>query len=372
LWLRIIGRKEPGVTEEQAAAHTDALFRRLLMEEAGTDVTPDSEFALSQLSVELTPFGKGFAFMREQFSRPLLILMGVVALVLLIACANVGNLLLARASGRHKEMALRLALGSGRTRLVRQLLTESLILALIGGAVGLLSTWWTMDLLLALLSRRAGLEAPLDSRILGFTLCVSVFTALLFGLVPALRATGVDFISSLREQGATSQGGRGGWRLRKALVVSQVAVSLVLLIGAGLFLRSLENLRSQETGFHAEGVLMLEIDPQGGGYSKEQLPHLYQELVERIEAIPDVRSASLSYYGLFSGASRRNEATIDSFAPQSREEQRIQDTFVTARYFETVGITLLAGRGFEPGDREGAPRVAAVKDRAMISRLWAS
>jgi predicted permease len=359
MWLRVFGRLKAGVTVGEAAERTNALFHQLLREEAGSDVTPEVERGISQLAMELTPFGHGFTFLRDRYSQPLLILMGVTGLVLLIACANVGNLLLARASTRQREVALRLSLGSNRTRLIRQLLTESVILALAGGAAGFLIAWWTNDFLLTFVSRR--LEPSPDGRVLGFTLCASFFAALVFGLAPALRATGVNLTSSLSNRGDVPGKGREG-RTRKILVVSQVVLSLLLLIGAGLFLRSLHNLRSHETGFRPEGVLVLEIDPRGGGYTKEQLPHLYRELVERIEAIPEVRSVSLSYYGLFSGGTRRNAVTVDSFSPQSDDDLRIQDTFVTPKYFETCGIALLAGRGFEPSDREGAPRVAVVNE----------
>jgi predicted permease len=359
MWLRAIGRLKAGVTEEQAFERTDGLFHQLLREEAGSEVTSEMEEEISQLSMELTPFAHGFTFLKDRFSRPLLTLMGVTGLVLIIACANVGNLLLARASGRQREVALRLSLGSNRARLIRQLLTESVILALAGGAVGLLTAWWTTDYLATYISRR--LETPLDSGILAFTLGVSLFTALVFGLAPALRATRVDLTSSLGNRGVAVGKGREA-RLRKILVVSQVTLSLLLLIGAGLFIRSLQNLRSHETGFRPEGVLVLEIDPRGGGYAREQLPFLYQEMVERVEAIPEVRSASLSYYGLFSGGRRNHQVTVDSFSPQSDDDLRINDTFVTPKYFETCGIPILAGRGIEPEDRIGAPRVAVVNE----------
>ncbi len=361
MWLRLIGRLESGISAEQAAEQTEALFHQLLIEELGSETTPEVEGELSQLHTKLTPFGKGFGSLRDGVTRPLLLLMGIVGLVLMIACANVGNLLLARASGREREVALRLALGSSRSRLLRQFLTESLILALSGGGVALLTTWWAMDLVVALFTRRP-LEVHFDGRVLGFTLAVSCLTAVFFGLAPALRSTKVDLISSLRNLGGTPRAGKEAWRLRKILVVSQVAISLLLLVGAGLFLRSLENLRNEETGFRTEGVLLVDIDPQGGGYAKEDLPNLYEALLELIGALPAVQSVSLSYYGLFSGAQRNNEVYIDSYSPQSGEDLRIKDTFVTADYFETVGIPLLLGRGFQPGDRDEAPKVAVVNE----------
>jgi predicted permease len=365
MWLRVIGRLEEDVSPTQAAGRANNLFHRLLLDEAGSEVTPEVEQAIAQLNLEMTSFAKGFGGLRNRFSQPLTILMGVVGLVLLIACANVGNLLLARASGRRKEVALRLALGSSRSRLVRQLLTESLILALAGGAVGLLLTRWTTDFSLAFLSRTATpipLDLALDNRILAFTFLVSLLTALLFGLVPSLRATRVDLIASLRNQGAGGKNLNDGLRLRKALVISQVAVSLLLLIGAGLFLRSLQNLRDHETGFDAEGVLLVEIDPQGGGYTEEQLPQLYDDILERIETLPDVRSASFSLFSLFYGGRWISQASVDGFVAQNDRDEQIEATMVTPRYFETIGAPLVVGRTFSEEDREGAPLVAIVNE----------
>jgi predicted permease len=359
LWLRAFGRLRPGIPESQAAERTNLLFRQLLREEAGSEVTPEVERRLSRLSMELTPFGHGFTFLRDRTSGGLMILMGVTGLVLLIACANVANLLLAKASARRGEVALRLSLGSSRARLVRQLLTESGLLALAGGSVGLLTAWWATDYLLSYVSRR--LEASLDLRVLGFAFGASLLTVVLFGLMPALRATRVELASSLARRGASPDRGREG-RPRAILVVAQVVLSLLLLIGAGLFLHSLHNLRSEETGFRPEGVLVVDVDPQGGGFAEEQLPGLYRDLIERLESIPGVRSASLSFYGLFSGASRHNAVTIDSFSSPSDDDLRIDDTFVTPGYFETCGIPILAGRGFDSRDREEAPRVAVVNE----------
>ncbi len=210
----------------------------------------------------------------------------------------------------------------------------------------------------------------MDGRIFGFTLCVSLLTAVVFGLVPALRSTRVDPTSSMRNTAAAEPKGSGGWRLRKTLVVAQVAVSLVLLVGAGLFLRSLQNLQSFDTGFRADGVLLVEIDPQGGGYAREQLPQLYRDLVERVEAIPGVSSASLSYYGLFSGGRRNNAVTIDSYSPQSDNDLRIQDSFVTSKYFETVGVPIVAGRGFGAGRSEGVTESGGCERDLRPSLLW--
>lgn len=365
MWLRVVGRLKPGVTEAQAGARTTDLFRELLREEAGSEITPQVEAEVSKKTIELVPFGKGFSFLRNRYARPLLMLTVVVGLVLLIACANVGNLLLARASARQKEVALRLAVGSSRTRMLRQLLTESVMLSLAGGLVGLLVARWAIDLLLTLISSRGvplPLDTHLDARVLAFTLLMSCAAAILFGVAPAFHTTRVDLISSLRNQGSATDARQQTWRLRRILVVSQVAVSLVLLIGAGLFLRSLQNLRNLNVGFPAEEVLQLEIDPQGGGYEEKQLPDLYRELIDRIGTIPEVRSVSLSLFALFSNHHWRSHIVVDGYEPQSDADKEIQANMVTPGYFETVGIPLLTGRTFEWRDRQGAPLVAVVNE----------
>jgi predicted permease len=362
MWLRLIGRLRPGITAEQAAARTNDLFHRLLMAEAGSEVTVETRGEIGKLTTELVPFAKGFSRLRRQYSRPLVLLMTVVALVLLIACANVGNLQLARASKRQREMAVRLALGAGRRRLLRQLLTESLILALLGGALGLVVARWTVRLLLGLISGGEGipLAIGLDSVVLAFTFAVSLGTALAFGLAPASRATRFDIGPSLtRRLGEAGEPRRGG-RLRRILVISQVAVTLFLLVGAGLFLRSLSNLRHQDAGFRSEGVLLVEIDPQGAGYAEEELTGLYRRLVERIEALPNVESASLSLFPLLTGSRWVTEASVDGFSAEAGADPLIEATFVTPGYFETVGATLLVGRPLDGRDRQGAPRVAVV------------
>ncbi len=362
MWLRTIGRVNAEMTLEQAQARTTQLFHDLLFEEAGSEVTPEIEENILQTNVELVSFAGGFGGLRQSSSSQLLLLMAVVGLVLLIACANVGNLLLARASARQKEISLRLALGSGRARLLQQMLTESMLLASLGGVVGLLIARWSADFSLMLISSRPDipLELRFDARVLGFTVLVTVVTAIAFGLAPAWRAARVDFISSLREQGSGASARRGRWSLRETLVVSQVAVSLLLLIGAGLFLRSVQNLRAEEIGFTPEGVLLVDVDPQGGGLAEEQLLGLYAEVLERLEAIPEVKSASFSYYTPFSGIGWRTGASVDGHEPQSPDDLMIRMNAVTADHLETVGIPLLEGRPIRPEDIEGAPRVAVV------------
>jgi predicted permease len=362
MWLRIIGRLPPTVTPHQAEARTNDLFHRLLTQEAGTEVTSEAKLEIERLTTHLAPFAKGFSRLRDRYSRPLLVLMAVVGLVLLIACANVGNLLLARASSRQREVAVRLALGASRRRLVRQLLTESLLLALLGGALGLLVARWVLSFLLSLLAPGPILVVGLDPRVLAFTLGVSVLAAMLFGLVPARRAARVDLDPALKSQNVIPGEPLRGFSLRKGLVISQVALSLLLLIVAGLFLRSLRNLRNQELGFRPEGVFVAQIDPQGGGYAPEQLPGLYRDLIERLEALPGVDAASLSNYGLLTGSRRVLDASVPGYTPPSEEAALIEVALITPGYLGTIGAPLLAGRELDERDREGAPRVAMVNE----------
>jgi predicted permease len=362
MWLRIIGRLPEELSPELAERRTNELFRRLLVAEAGTEVTPRGRLEIERLTTHLTPFARGFEGLRRRFSRPLTVLMVVVGLVLLIACANVGNLLLARASSRQKEVAVRLALGASRRRLVRQLLTESLLLGLLGGALGLLLAHWILAFLLGLIVSGPNLAVGLDPRVLAFTFGVSVATALLFGLAPARRATRLDLDPTLKSQRVISGESSRGVRLGQGLVVSQVALSLLLLIVAGLFLRSLQKLRGQDLGFRPEGVLIVEIDPQGGGYSTEQLQGLYRDLVEKLESLPGVDSASLSLFSPLSRSRWRTEASVEGYRPPTAEAARIEGTFVTPGYLQTIGVSLLGGREPDENDRQGAPKVAMVNE----------
>src|SRR6185369_13239906 len=240
-------------------------------------------------SFRVLPAAQGFNVLRQEFSKPLRLLMAVVGLVLLIACANVANLLLARAAAREREIALRLALGASRWRIVKQLLTESLLLAFLGGALGLLLASWSSGLLLAVFSSgqntfSAGsslsISAPLDLRIVGFTVVVSLLAAIVFGLAPAWRATRLDLTPSLKD-GRMNSGSRWfGWG--RTLVVTQVAVSFTLLVGAGLFIRTLGNLKAVDLGFQREHVLVFSVDPQLINYRREQIGGLYKQMLERI------------------------------------------------------------------------------------------
>ncbi len=291
--------------------------------------------------------------LRQQFKNPMLILMTVVALVLLIACANVANLLLAKAESRRKEIAVRLALGASRLRLMRQLLTESALLALMGGALGLIFAKWGTSALVTYLPRQnpVSLDLTPDARALTFTLVASLLTGLLFGLAPARQAMRLDLTSSLKDQ--IGAGAPRFFRLRlplhKALVVAQVALSLFLLIGAGLFARSLQNLKSIDLGFERENLLEFRLDT-GKAYNRMQRANLYKQMLAKLEALPGARAASLSSFGLLSGNRIRSKVIVPGFVAPSEDEALCNTLSVGPNYFAVMGMPLVSGREFGAQD----------------------
>jgi predicted permease len=359
--LLVLGRLKPEVSAEQARAEVDLLLQQFL-DEAQT--RPQARQGFFQRA-ELMPASNGLAELRKQFSEPLHILMVIVGLVLLIACANVANLLLARAAARQKEVAIRLALGAGRLRLIRQLLTESVMLALLGGLLGILLAYWGANYLVSFIPQNGApitLHFSPDLRVLSFTVAVSLLTGVLFGLAPALRATRLDLGPVLKDDARGLGGGRSRSRLGRLLVVAQVAISLILLIGAGLFVRSLQKLRGIDTGFDRKNVLMFTINAYGTGYRDTRLAALHRELLERVSLMPGVRSASLSNYSPITGWSQGRRISVPGFTHQSEEDWVIAVNWVGPNYFETMGIPLVAGRAFTIVDNEQAPRVAVISE----------
>jgi predicted permease len=389
-WLMLLARRLPGVSVERASAVLDVLYQR--DKEARAPTLRDSlgRRALMSERLSIESAARGLSRARGSLRPLLLTLTAASALVLLIACANLANLLLARADRRRREMAVRLGIGAGRARLVRQLLTESLLLAGLGGVLGMACAGWGSRLLLALVSRTSrpmALDVDLDWRKLAFACGVALATGIGFGLAPALQATRLDLTASLKEGagalgggagagGGGGSGGRGGSgggrggarRLGRTLVAVQIGLALPLLIGAGLFVRSLQNLISVDAGFAREGLLVATILPRLLGYDDQRLAELYPRLIERLEAIPGVRSASLSDIRLF-GGSVEETISLPGYTPSPGEDMAVQQRVVTPRYFETLGTPLLAGRAFGPRDRPGAPRVAIVNE-AMARRFW--
>jgi predicted permease len=318
--LPILGRLKPGLKLEQAQAELDLLQQQFLAE-AGMDPDGRKDFFAR---VELMPAQRGLAELRQQFSSPLQVLMGIVGIVLLIACANVANLQLARATVRQREISIQIALGASRLRLIRQLLTESVLLALLGGSLGLLFAFWGAQFLLGFIPPRGTpltLQFSPDGRILGFTAGVSLLSGILFGLAPAWRATRVQWNATLKDKTHNF-----GWRqarmgFGKALIVSQIALSLLLLVGAGLFVRSLQKLQQVETGFNNwDHILLFSIDCYGTGYKGPNLSALHQELLEKMNALPGVRSASLSTATPIRGGVDSTRIFVSGAAPRSENQ----------------------------------------------------
>src|SRR5262245_51663432 len=363
-WLRVMGRLKPEVTAEHARAELEIAFQQSAQEgwTAAPAQNQQSQESRDAPRLRAADGSQGLAELRRKRAQSLTVLMVVAGLALLIACATIANLLLARAATRRKEIAVRLALGAGRFRLIRQLLTESVLLAGFGCALGVAIAYWGKDLLLTLQSWGGGelaLDLKLDMRVLGFTIAISLLTGLLFGLTPALRATRLDLTPALKNTARSSSGDTRN-SLSKALVVAQVALSLVLLIGAGLFTRTLRNLQSLETGFNHENLVTFGLNPRLNNYPHAQIAQLYRRLLERLEAIPGVRSATLSQYPILAGS--RNDAPIfvqnQTLMPSEGSSASVND--VAANFLDTLQIPILRGRGLTLRDDERAPKVAVV------------
>lgn len=355
-WLQIVGRLKPGINQAQAKASMQILFHQIIVEEAkGPMIAKASEYDRQQFlksTIDLLPAGSGRSFLRYQMSRPLEVLMGIVALVLLIACGNVANLLLVRAAGRQKEIAVRLALGAARRQIVRQLLVESVILALTGGAVGVALAWAGAKALLGFLPQGnvpLGLSATPDGRILLFNFAVALLTGVLFGLVPALQATRTDVAPTLKDQ-AGSVAGAGHGRIRKSLVVAQVTLSLLLLIGAGLFIRSLRNLRESGAGIQTSNLISFTVDPSLNGYSGPRALAFFRDLNRNLSAMPGVQSAALATNAILADQEWDSTVNVEGYTAKPGEDMNPNFNCVSPGYFATLGVPLIEGRDFNERD----------------------
>ena len=362
-WVNILGRMRPGITEQQARESLIRTYRQIRSDEIGPSITDEQRRNLSRNPLTVEPGEKGFGQIRRQFSQPLMILMTVVTLVLLIACLNVANLLLARATARQHEISMRLSLGASRARLVRQLLTESLLLAGIGGLLGLGLAAIGTRTLVALVSGEAqqiSLRLSPDARILAFTLGVSLLSGIVFGLAPALFGTRRELQHMLKDSSRTA--GRQRNRGARALVATQVAVSLVLLVGCGLFLRTLYNLKTETLGYDRAGLIMVRVDPVAAGYTGDALGTAMLALMHRFSAISGVRSTTFSENGLFSGTESGTPVVVQGFTPASDDDRIARFDQAGPGYFTNVGVPLMLGRDFTERDGPGAPRVAIIND----------
>ncbi len=365
MWLQVIARRKPGITLHQAEAKVNIVVQRMTDLAVGTLAAKDrSRYAGQRLVVR--PGAQGSSVLRQTFAEPLRVLMALVGLVLLIACANVANLLLARGAAREKEFALRLAIGAGRSRTIQQLLSESLLLAIPGAAAGFLLAQWADAFLLRMVPGANGqpgsiqLNVHPDARMLLFTASVTIFTAVLFSLAPALRLTRLDLSEALKS-GPGAPGGSVARRLSagKLLVVTQVAASLVMLVATGLFVRSLVKVSEVNLGFNSGHLLAFRLDPLAGGWKAAAATHFHQQLLQRLSNIAGARSATLSANGLFEDSESGDPITVEGYTPQAGERLGTLMDHVGPNYFSTVGIPILMGREIGPQDSVGE-RVAVI------------
>lgn len=365
-WLQIMGRLKPGVTPDQVQGELDGPFQ------AGTREAWASYFgALSERErsaagnqnhtkvprLRIAPGSRGIYDVPADTYRSITLLSVVVALVLLIVCANVANLLLSRAAARRREISVRLSLGATRGRLIRQLLTESVLLASIGGALGILVAYWGRQLLPGNLAQ----ATPLDWRVLGFVGGLTLATGIVFGMAPAWHSSGLNVGAALKEGRRAVSGGRS--RLGKSLVVGQVAISLVLLVAAGLFLRTVRNLRHVDMGFDTHNLLLVPVNPGLNRYDQARITRLYSEMLDRLPYVPGAQAATLSTPALLTGSLSRTSLFIQGRSGP-RDRNSINLMTVAPNFFETMGIPHVAGRAFTAHDDRNAPRVVVINEAA--------
>ena len=371
-WIRVIGRPKPGISATQAEARLKTLAPAIFEATVPPRWKPDLQDQYRKRTFETQPSANGLSNLRRQYQQALMILMVIVGVVLLIACANVANLLLARSAARQREIAIRMALGSGRARLIRQLLTESLLLSLTGAALGVLFAQWGTRLLVGFLTSGRGkvfLDLSIDGRVLAFTAGVAILTGLLFGLAPAWRGTRVNPQSAMKANArGVIEGSRFG--LGKALVVVQVALSLLLVVGAGLMLTTFFNLETLTSGFEREHILLTSVDLRNGHYPPERRGAAYRDILEHLRALPGVRSASDSLMTPISGGFWNEDLQIEGYTSKGREDTLVYFNRVSDGYLETLGIQLVAGRDFNSHDTPQSPGVAIVNE-TMAKRFFA-
>jgi predicted permease len=364
-WLHIIARLRPGTGLSQAKSNINVAFKQFVDGPLGATLSADDRDALRKSSVDVVPGGTGFSSLRQAFHTSLMVLMIIVGLVLLIACVNVANLLLARASARDKEIAVRLALGAGRQRLLSQLLTESLLLAVAGGVCGLLLAHWGNRALLTLAvsaSTADALDVHPDLRVLAFTGGICLLAGLIFGLVPALKSLRVELTPTLKDRTQVSEPASRLLRLNwgKLLVASQVALSLLVLFAAGLLVRTLANLKNLDLGYNREHLLLLRTDPIAAGYKGQQVVALSNEIMERLAALPGVRGVTMSKNGLFSGSDSEDDIRIEGYVPARDEDRAVHWDWAGPNYFSAIGIPIILGRDIGLQDTATSPKVAVI------------
>jgi len=366
-WLKVVGRPKPGVDSRQAAARLKTLAPAIFAATIPASLPPDRQSEYAARTFEMRPAAGGISDLRVQVRQSLTILMAVVCLLLLIACANVANLLLARAANRRKEIAVRMAVGAGRWRIMRQLLVEGALLAVAGAGLGMLFAQWGSRLLVGLLSSSGQpvfLDLAVDACVLAFTVGVSAASAILFGLAPAWRATRVEPQAAMKANGRGVAEGQSRFGLGKALVSAQVAVSMLLVVGAALMLTTFRNLLALNPGFERDHVLIVRTDLRNARFPAGRLEQGFEELRQRLSAIPGVRSASFSNQTPINNAGQNTMIQVDGYQPKSLRDSLAMLNYTSPGFFATLGTALLAGRDFDSRDATGAGRVAVINETA--------
>ena len=364
-WLTVAGRSKPGLSPDQLKARLGVVSPQVFAAALPLDWEPKSQQDFLKRSFQAIPAATGTSYLRQQFTQPLHVLMGVVGLVLLIACANIASLMLARASARHKEIAVRKALGASRARLIRQLLTECVLLSTAGALLGVLFARWGTALLVRFIStgnNSVFLDLSFDWRILSFTAAVAIFTGFLFGVLPAFRSTRVSLTSAMKGSQSVDAESRSKFRPGKWIVALQVALSLVLLVASGLFLRSLVKLVTMDVGFDRNNVLIVRANLHNAKVAPDQQPAMFDEVESRLRALPGVVSAGRSVMTPVSNYVWNSDLEVDTPNAPTGEAALAFFNFVSPGYLGTVRTPLLAGRNFNDGDTKAAPRVAVVNE----------
>ena len=382
-WVQVFARLEPGYTIESAQAPLQTLFTQIRQHEL---TLPGAKFMNAYIrerfltgQLRLEKADVGYSPLRNDFSTALVVLMAMVGLVLLIACANVANLLIARGFMRQREIAVRLSLGATRGQLIRQLLTESVLLSLVGGAIGIaLSVALTRGLIVLIPQQQPLLIQPSpDLRILAFTFALTLLTGIVFGLLPALRASNPNQWTTLKDTVGAVTGTGGSLFLRKGLVAAQVALSFLLLFGAGLFVRSLQNLQTTDTGFQMDNLITFRLNPALSAYTHQQGMNFYNELLDRLRSAPGVKSAGMASVSLLAGNEWDSTTAVEGHQAKDGEDMQAFMNAVSPGYFETMGVRFLEGRDFRPLDAREDSKVVIVnrkfaqhffKDKSAVGR----
>jgi predicted permease len=366
-WAYVFARLRPGVTLDEARTAINLPYRSIVSEveaplQRGMSDQTMARFKAKQVIVE--EGARGQSSVSREAGPPLTMLLGVTSLVLLIACANIANLLLARAAGRSSEMAIRLSLGAGRWQLIRQLLTESILMAVLGGIAGLVVARWTLDLIVAMLPADAGqmIDLRLEWPVLGFAALLTIGTGLLFGLFPALHSTRPDLLPSLKGQAGQPSGARAAARFRTTLATAQIAISMALLVAAGLFTKSLLNVSRVDLGLKVDHLVTFGISPELNAYTPERSRVLFEQLEDRLAAVPGVTAVTASLVPALAGSNWGSDVAVEGFKSGPDIDSNARFNEIAPGYFRAMGIPLIAGREFTRADVLSAPKVAIVNE----------